>query len=74
LDSFDVSRVLVIAPLRVARDTWSDEAAKWDDLNGLEVACAVGSPGQRIRALESGAPVTTIGRENVCCGDGHPNI
>lgn len=65
LDSFDVSRVLVIAPLRAARDTWSDEAAKWDDLNGLEVACAVGSPGQRIRALESGAPVTTIGRENV---------
>ena len=41
LNRFEVSRVLVIAPLRVARDTWADEAAKWDHLAGLDVACAV---------------------------------
>ena len=42
LDIFDVSRVLVIAPLRVARDTWPAEIRKWDHLSGLTYSVAVG--------------------------------
>ena len=65
LNRFEVSRVLVIAPLRVARDTWADEAAKWDHLASLDVACAVGDAKQRSRAIESGALVTTVGRDTI---------
>lgn len=65
LDSFEVSRVLVIAPLRVARDTWADEVAKWDHLAELTIACAVGSAKEREAALAQGALVTAINRENV---------
>lgn len=35
-DSFEVSKVLIIAPLRVAKNTWSSEIEKWDHLKGLE--------------------------------------
>ncbi|VEI13868.1 DEAD/DEAH box helicase [Trueperella bialowiezensis] len=65
LDSFQASRVLVIAPLRVARDTWPTEAAKWDHLSGLTVAVAVGTKTERINALARQAMVTVINRENV---------
>ena len=65
LDYFTVSRVLVIAPLRVARDTWPAEASKWDHLNGLSVAVAVGSKADRLAALSKSAMVTVINRENV---------
>ena len=65
LDYFLVSRVLVIAPLRVARDTWPQEAAKWDHLEGLSLAVAVGSKAERLDALAKGAMVTVINRENV---------
>lgn len=65
LNRFEVSRVLVIAPLRVARDTWADEAAKWDHLADLDVACAVGDAKQRSKAIESGALVTTVGRDTI---------
>lgn len=65
LDYFTVSRVLVIAPLRVARDTWPAEASKWDHLNGLSVAVAVGSKADRLAALAQSAMVTVINRENV---------
>lgn len=65
LDYFLVQRVLVIAPLRVARDTWPQEAAKWDHLTGLTLAVAVGSKQDRLHALAKLAMVTVINRENV---------
>ncbi|WP_194949868.1 DEAD/DEAH box helicase [Actinomyces trachealis] len=65
MDSFQARRVLVIAPLRVARDTWPTEACKWDHLKGLSLAVAVGTPAQRLNALAAGAMVTIINRENV---------
>ncbi|WP_288336086.1 DEAD/DEAH box helicase [uncultured Varibaculum sp.] len=65
LDYFLVQRVLVIAPLRVARDTWPQEAAKWDHLKGLSLAVAVGSKQERLDALAKSAMVTVINRENV---------
>lgn len=65
LDYFLVQRVLVIAPLRVARDTWQQEAAKWDHLKGLSLEVAVGSKQERLDALAKLAMVTVINRENV---------
>ena len=65
LDTFEARRVLVIAPLRVARDTWPTEVLKWDHLDGLTVAVAVGTRQQRLNALAAGAMVTVINRENI---------
>ena len=64
-DSFDVSRVLIVCPLRVARDTWPAEIEKWDHLRGLKYAAAVGTEAERHAALMKHAPVTIINRENV---------
>ena len=64
-DSFDVQRVLVIAPLRVARDTWPAEVRKWDHLKGLRVSVAVGTETERRMALIRDADVYVINRENV---------
>lgn len=64
-DSFQVSRVLVIAPLRVARDTWPAEVKKWDHLSGLRISVAVGSEVERRMALNRDADVYVINRENV---------
>ena len=71
LDYFAVSRVLVVAPLRVARDTWPAETAKWDHLKGLTVSVAVGSKVDRLDALAKSAMVTVINRENVPWLVGH---
>lgn len=65
LDYFTIHRVLVIAPLRVARDTWPAEIAKWDHLDGLTVAVAVGTKQDRLNALTASAMVTIINRENI---------
>lgn len=65
LDSFLIRRVLIIAPLRVARDTWPAEVAKWDHLAGLTIAIAVGTKTERLDALARNAMVTVINRENV---------
>ncbi len=65
LDSFLVRKVLVIAPLRVARDTWPKEIEKWDHLKGLKYTVAVGSEVQRKTALMKRAQVYIINRENV---------
>ena len=62
LDEFAVNRVLIIAPLYVASDTWPREARKWDF--GLTIVCAVGSADLRRRAVESDADVVCINREN----------
>lgn len=64
-DSFLVSRVLVIAPLRVARDTWPAEVKKWDHLSGLRISVAVGTETERRVALMRDADVYVINRENV---------
>ena len=64
-DRFEVERVLIIAPLRVARDTWPTEIKKWSHLSRLTYAVAVGSTAKRIAALRQRAEVTIINRENV---------
>lgn len=64
-DSFEVHKVLVVAPLRVARDTWPEEIEKWDHLKNLQYAVAVGTPAERIAALQQKADITIINRENI---------
>lgn len=65
LDSFLVCKVLVIAPLRVARDTWPAEINKWDHLKGLSYSVAVGTEKERIDALKKQSTVYIVNRENV---------
>ena len=61
-----VKRVLVIAPLRVARDTWPAEIKKWDHIRGLRHTVAVGSTKERLAAInDSSAQIVIINRENV---------
>lgn len=64
-DYFDAHRILVIAPLRVARSTWADEIEKWDHLRDLTFAIAVGSEKERLEALRKQADITMINRENL---------
>lgn len=63
---FEVSKVLVIAPKKVAEATWSKEAAKWDHLRHLRFSLALGSKVSRIRAVNTPADIYVINRENVC--------
>ena len=65
LERFEISRVLVIAPLRVARDTWPTEIRKWDHLKGLTYSVAVGTADERRAALQQKTFVHIINRENV---------
>ena len=65
LDYFDVSRTLVIAPLRVAISTWPDEIKKWDHLKYLSYAVVTGSEKERLDALKKPAHIYVINRENV---------
>ncbi len=65
LDSFQIRKVLVIAPLRVARDTWPAELQKWDHLKDLTYSVAVGKESERLTALRSKASIYIINRENV---------
>ena len=64
-DSFEVHKILVIGPLRVARDSWPMEVAKWEHLKHLTYAVAIGTPAERRAALERNADITIINRENV---------
>ncbi|MEH7462760.1 DEAD/DEAH box helicase [Bacillus thuringiensis] len=64
-DYFEASRVLVIAPLRVAEDTWSREVAKWEHLQHLRVSKILGSADKRRKALKEDADIYVINRENV---------
>lgn len=64
-DYFEISKVLVIAPKRVAEDTWTREHKKWDHLKDLTVARVLGSAEQRRRALASEADIYVISRDNV---------
>lgn len=65
LDYFDVSRTLVIAPLRVANSTWPDEIKKWDHLKHLNYSVVIGSEKERLDALRKPAHIYLINRENV---------
>lgn len=64
-ERFEVDRVLVIAPKRVAEDTWTREHAKWDHLRHLRVSKVLGGPSQRLQALAVDADIYVIGRDNV---------
>lgn len=63
-DYFEVSKLLVICPLRVA-NTWVDEIAKWDEFNHIIYSLVIGSETERLRALNSKADIYIINRENV---------
>lgn len=65
LETFEVSKVLIIAPLRVARDTWPAEIEKWDHLQGLDISVIVGDTKTRIAALHHPAMIYVINRENI---------
>ncbi|GEQ22105.1 DEAD/DEAH box helicase [Clostridium butyricum] len=64
-DYFDVAKVLVIAPLRVAEDTWSSEVEKWEHLKNLKISKVLGKEEVRITALKEKADIYVINRENV---------
>ena len=64
-DSFLAHRILVVAPLRVARDTWPAELEKWSHLKHLTFTVAVGSVKERRAALMAAADITIINRENL---------
>ena len=63
---FEVRKVLVIAPKKVAEGTWSREASKWDHTKMLRVSPVLGSQAKRIKALNTPADIYIINRENVC--------
>jgi len=65
LNRFEIQKVLVIAPLRVARDTWSAEIEKWEHLAGLTYSVAIGTEAERLAALRRPAHLYLINRENV---------
>ena len=65
LDYFDVSRTLVIAPLKVAISTWPEEIKKWEHLKYLTYSVVTGSEKERIDALKKPAHIYIINRENV---------
>lgn len=64
-DYFAVHKVLVIAPLRVAKTTWSAEINKWDHLKDLKYSIVVGKPTERKNALQRQADIYIINRENI---------
>jgi len=65
LDYFEIRKVLIIAPLRVAMVTWVGELEKWDHLSGIEMSTIIGSEMERIAALNKRGNVYVINRENV---------
>jgi SNF2 family DNA or RNA helicase len=65
LNRFEVQKVLVIAPLRVARDTWPAEIEKWEHLKGLTYSVSIGTEAERLAALRRPAHLYLINRENV---------
>lgn len=63
-DYLDVDKVLVIAPKRVAEDTWAQEVGKWTHLTHLDVSLVLGTPKQREQALEKNADIYVTNKEN----------
>lgn len=64
-DRFEIHKAIVIAPLRVARDTWPAEIEKWEHLKFLQYSVAVGTEAERLAALKRQADIYIINRENV---------
>lgn len=64
-DSFEVRKVLIVAPIRVAKVSWPDEIQKWDHLSDLKYSVAVGTQEERIAALQADADIYIINRENL---------
>ncbi|WP_024409999.1 DEAD/DEAH box helicase [Streptococcus suis] len=64
-DRFEVTKVLVIAPLRVANTVWSDEIEQWSELRHLRYSKIVGTPKQRMVALQKDADIYIVNRENL---------
>lgn len=64
-NQFEISKVLIIAPLRVAKHTWSAEIEKWEHLKDLKYSIVVGTEAQRVKALKEEADIYIINRENV---------
>lgn len=64
-DYLEDGPVLVIAPKRVAQNTWSKECEKWDHLRHLRISCVMGTAKQRIEALNTPADLYVLGRDNV---------
>ena len=64
-DYFEVGRILVVAPLRVARDTWPGEIEKWDHLKDLKYSVVIGTEKERRAALQKRASIYIVNRENV---------
>ena len=64
-DSFEVGKVLVIAPLRVAKATWPSELLKWSGLDFLKMSVITGTAAERKKALAASADIYVINRENV---------
>ena len=64
-DRFEVTKVLIVAPLRVCLYTWPQELRKWDHLTGLTYSVAVGSAEKRRKALQADADIYIINRENI---------
>ena len=64
-DYFEISKVLIIAPLRVGLSVWKQECDKWEQLKYLRCSIAVGSVSERQKAMQSDADVYIINRENV---------
>ena len=64
-EDFEVGKVLIIAPLRVAKVTWKDEILKWQHLRHMSYAVAVGTEKERMEALNKNADITIINRENL---------
>lgn len=64
-DSFDVHKVLIIAPIRVCKNSWAAEIEKWDHLKGMTYSLVLGTKEQRLAALRKKADLYIINRENV---------
>ena len=64
-DSFEIRKVLVVAPIRVCTNSWPDEIRKWDHLAGIRFSVAVGTREERYAALKADAEVYIINRENL---------
>lgn len=64
-DSFEVCNVLVIAPLRVAKNTWTDKIKKWEHLSTLTYSLIIGNENERLSALNEQTDIYIINRENV---------
>ncbi len=62
---FEIKKVLVIAPLRVAEDTWSRECEKWEHLKHIRISKVLGTEAKRLKALRAEADIYVINRENV---------